>query len=193
MGMGNRIKRWVKRNPNRKRKVLCRQNGHTFYAIGDISAVVAVRYLAFLRLLEVHQLGVSDVDLKAFFKLINDAVAQQQWGNIPKYITTMEAYLDLYTDHSRVFEVANCFVLVDDEPADRFSEEHTVIKHQMYNSSDRVRFFFITYVQESLKNMDVSAQSMQLVDYLKGEQVQLVEKAFSKLITSNTLGKSKQA
>lgn len=181
-----------KRVRRRKFDVLTKYAGHTFYAIGDVSHVVAARYLAFIRLIEVHQLGVSEIDLHAFFDLINDAVDRREYHKIPQYTGVLSAYVDMYTSNNRIFEIANCFVLIDDEPADTFSDEHTMLKKRLFDDSETVRFFFIDYAVKLLRNTGHLSNDTNVADYLKSDAAQLAENQFLQLITNNTSAKSKQ-
>lgn len=159
---------------------------HHFYTFERIEVTVARRYLAYTRLVRMHELGVSREDLKAFTELIRAANNKGDRSTVGAACEALEAFTDLYTDNKRTFEIANCFVLIDDEPVERFSEAHTFLKHQLFEGSAEVRFFFVKSALEYLRKISELPPDLKLEDYLNSKEVRLTEKVFSRLITKSS-------
>lgn len=167
--------------------------GHHFYTFPKMEASAAKRYLAYIRFVREHELGVSTHDLNAFIEGILDACKKGDIGTIGTYCHTLRAFLDLYTDHKRLFEVSNCFVLIDDEPIKDLTGEHTLLKWQLFEASEEVRFFFIDTGLKYLSKVKDLPKDFDAANYLRSPEVQLAEKVFSNLTESSSLVKSKQS
>jgi hypothetical protein len=166
--------------------------GHTFYTFPRIEVAAAQRYLAYIRLVREHELGVSRSDLRAFIEMMKQAANKGDIARQGALLHSLEAYTELYTDNKRVFEVANCFLLVDDEPVDKFSDKHSLLKKQLFDTSEAVRFFFIKTAVSYIEKVVDSPQDFNAEDYLKSDEVKLTEKAFSRLMQSSSSGASKK-
>lgn len=160
--------------------------GHNFYTFRRIEETAARRYLAYIRLVRMHELGVSRDDLKKFTAGIRQANNRGDKSAVGALCEALEAYTDLYTDNQRIFEIANCFVLVDDEPVGKFSEIHSLLKKQLYDGSDQVRFFFIESALKYLRKISDLPDDLDLGAYLREGKVELTEKVFSRLITRDS-------
>lgn len=185
--------RWLSKLRGKKEEVTAREGlgylfsyaGHKFYTFTQIETTVARRYLAYTRLVRLHELGVSREDLKAFTERIRLANNKGDRSAIGALCEALEAYTDLYTDNKRTFEIANCFILIDDEPRDRFSEAHTELKKQLFDASENVRFFFIKTAFEYLRKIVELPQDFKPEDYLRTQKVELTEAIFSRLSMRN--------
>ena len=166
--------------------------GHSFFTFPRIEVAAAKRYLAYIRLVREHELGVSRSDLRAFIEMMKEAANRNDVARQGALLHSLEAFVELYTDNKRIFEVANCFLLVDDEPIKEFSDKHSKIKYDLFNSSESVRFFFIKTALSYIEKVVASPQDFNGADYLKSQEVELTEKAFSKLMQSSSSDTSKK-
>ena len=167
-------------------KYLFTQAGHDFYTFDKIEIASARRYLAFIRLTREHELGVSREDLETFLDLTIQANNQGNTSRVGALCHTLKAYTDLYTDNRRIFEVANCFVLVDDEPINDFSDSHSILKKAMFDASESVRFFFIKTSISYIKSITELPEDFKIEDYLKSQNVELTEQAWYKLTSRSS-------
>lgn len=113
-------------------------------------------------------------------------------GNIAEIsanITLMETLDSVTLINDQIFQVCNCYILLDDEPINDFSLKHTEIKKKLYDNSDVARFFFINFAIQYLKDIVNSSTNTNFVDYLKTPKVKIAESLISKLVSDPSSGK----
>jgi hypothetical protein len=79
-------------------------------------------------------------------------------------------------------EVVNCFILIDDEPLEKFSTSHTQTKLSLYDNNLQIRFFFINFAMDLLRNLVSLPEHIQPEEYLNSKAVKLKETAFWKVL-----------
>ena len=168
------------------------EGSHDFYRLPQFEMNAARRYLAYIRLVREHELGVSHSDLEIFCEQMNEHLNKGRIAQCGAMVAALQAYTELYTDNKRVYEIANCFILVDDEPIKDFSLDHSILKKTIFESSENARFFFIKSALGYLKAIIELPLDLELVDYLKSKQVSVSEKTFSASIGNNSSDTSKK-
>lgn len=161
--------------------------GHIFYTFQNLESIPAKRYLAFVNIFDETDMKVSHSDLDAMIDLAEKAFNEQRWADLGGLIAHLKAYRDLYTNNKNMFRLANCFILIDDEPVKDFSDPHTALKAKLYESDDEVKAFFLKHTLGILKYGMGLSTDLEVGDYLRGEVVKRTEAAFMTSIGKNGL------
>lgn len=159
-----------------------------------IEGASGVRYMNYLRLVEERETFKLNKDSrKVLIKEMKQAVNNNNVAAVSQFIGFMEVLDDLTYWDRELFEVANCFLLMEDEPLEEFSAEHTEIKRKMFDESQDIKVFFCQYAHEFLRHIAHLPKNTSVLDYLNQSRQALVNKMYSLLISSKIDKKSSTA
>ena len=163
--------------------------GHNLYEWEDVSMIPAGRYLALLYHAHDSDRTVSHDDLMKFVELSREAYNSGNLSKVGAMIETLAVHLDSYLPDKVNFKMANCLILVDDEPVDQMTKHHEKIKASIYDHPE-MRAFFLRTLFRHLEGFGLSQDSTKtLLDQLS-QDIQLKrdpnEEAFSRLIGEPT-------
>lgn len=178
------------RNRNIRRKYYSKGmevHGHTFYVVDDPLMMPVHRALSLHNLLNEFDMKVTHDDIQTCCEIAIKSFDEGKYSHAAWAMQTLLSYSNLYLNNKVMFRIADVLILVDDEPAEHFSQEHTSLKEKLFRSSDVVRGFFLSTTWSSLVSTGNTLKDFDAEAYLKTKRVKLAEQALISLIGSDTL------
>jgi hypothetical protein len=156
--------------------------GHDFYVVFNPSELTYTRYFAYVQAVQLSGFKLLKEDLDICLDLIDKSISEGNIARIAHITDAIRGYQNLYLSNDLMKEVVNCFILIDDEPLEKFSTSHTQTKLSLYDNNLQIRFFFINFAMDLLRNLVSLPEHIQPEEYLNSKAVKLKETAFWKVL-----------
>lgn len=158
--------------------------GAEWYRMATFGENTTERYLAYMNLLtQYEELRLKLSDLKHFTDKCIDLSNQNLHKEVHTHLTLLKSYIELENNNLIIFELCQCFILVNDEPFDKFSFEHTDLKRKLYKDSDQVKVFFCELYNILQNKPEAYANGLKIWEYIKSRMALVTETAFLQLIS----------
>jgi hypothetical protein len=119
--------------------------GHDFYVVFNPSELTYTRYFAYVQAVQLSGFKLLKEDLDICLDLIDKSISEGNIARIAHITDAIRGYQNLYLSNDLMKEVVNCFILIDDEPLEKFSTSHTQTKLSLYDNNLQIRFFFYQF------------------------------------------------
>jgi hypothetical protein len=184
MGLFNKIKQAAKLQHQisemKGTEVVGTFGGHTLRKFKSIEYLPASRYLAFLANSNEAELGVSNLDLKAFVKGMQDSINANELTKAAWYVETLKFYMETHAPERMLFKTGSVLLLLDDEKPEIIDEKAMENKALLFDTNDEFRAFFLQTLYRSLKAYGILQTGINEEDFLRVDRSP-VEKIFSTL------------
>lgn len=180
---------WKKKKPTRadKIKLAFEFRGRKFYVFKNFDSTLYDRFNNFIVCLAESDQAINSIDFKTMLDQIRDAVSKGDLTGINTICDYAEAYNYLNEKLKQVFKMADCLIILDDEPIECLSDKHTTIKARMFDEYKEVRAFFLGILSKANPIMGNLLKDTKEED-LNSKQKKEVERLFSsKVLQTNWL------
>ena len=160
--------------------------GHTFYYWESAAQMPTKRMLAFMQASYENSLRIAEADIDAFSRLMKEAINAGDLSRLGFLVETLTSYRSLYATEQSIFRAGNCCVLIDDEPADEFTQHHTNLKQRLVIEDGPIRDFFLSRTAALLYPDGGSRMFTAIRDYLTRAEVRMQEQIFSHLAAKSS-------
>lgn len=180
-----RIKNPFKKVPNNLEHVATLK-GYDFYTPKSlIEGTVSKRYYKFRHILESRELFKLNKESRDIaFDQMEKHIDLNQTAAVAQWIGLLRAMNDLTYWDKELFDVANCFLLLDGEPLEDFSEKHTKIKYKLFENDEDVKVFFCQFAHEYMRHIADLPANTSVLDYMNQRTQKLVNTIYGRLILS---------
>lgn len=165
-------------------------NGVHFRVIQDFGTTAYKRSIAFSYACKNLDYGLVKQDLIHGLEMILEANEGKKSNDIASLSNYMLTNLQGFTPSSVLFEVANCFVLLDGEDEKELSPEYSLKKKQLCERSEEIEIFFLTCALNILKAMNYLSKDIEIEDYSRVTPQRESEKLFLNAIPRKNYKKS---
>lgn len=175
------FKKRHKKNPALKKLNFDKHNFYTFN--GDIiEESFTKRYLKYIQVVESHELFKLDKGKRdTILTEIENCIDNGQISKISQWVGLLKSLDQLSFFEEEVFAVINCFLLLEGEPLDDFSMEHTKRKRELFDNDESVRVFFCAFAEQYMTAMATALENTSVYDYLKTQGPAITKKMYDHL------------
>lgn len=163
-------------------KFIGNMEGHNFYVVFNPSELTYTRYFTYVQAVQLSGFKLLKEHLDICLDLIDQSISEGNIARIAHITDAIRGYQNLYLSNDLMKEVVNCFILIDDEPLTEFSTSHTQTKLSLYDNNLQMRFFFINFAMDLLRNLVSLPEHIQPEEYLNSKAVKLKETAFWRVL-----------
>ena len=181
------LQNFFKRNQERKNLDIVKIIGkYKFYTPKQlIEGSISKRYYKFRQIIDARETMKLDKESRAIlYGEMEKAIDLNQIAALAQWIGLMKTLDSLTYWDEELFLVADCFLLVDDEPEHDFSEKHTAIKRKLFDQHEEVRLFFCQFAHEYLRHIADLPTNTNVLDYMEARQQKIVNRMYGRLILS---------
>lgn len=155
------------KGPKEKPIKIDKVHGHTFYMYTDPSKLPLQRMGAYIARVDEAGVGCS----RELFDVYQDKLDKfLEEGNYKDAQILNDQMRALRSDHSTIeiaLRIADCFILIDDEPWTEISESHTTKKKQLCKNHKDILDFFLTVSVPFVSSTRSLPEDLNLLEYLK--------------------------
>jgi hypothetical protein len=110
--------------------------------------------------------------------MILEANENRKSNDVAALANYMKSNLNEYTSTRVLWEIANCFILLDGENDKELSDKYSLKKKELCENSQAIEFFFLKVSIDILKAMSILSKDTKIEDYLKTDIGRKNEKVF---------------
>lgn len=141
------------------------------------------RYAHFVQVIRANEhIKLTREKREIIYTGIENAYDKGKFSEIMQYVSLMRQLDDATLCEHEIFEIANCFLLLEGEPLKEFSLEHTAKKKMLFET-DEGRFFFINFTVVQMKRLIDFPEGLKFEEYLKSPKAQVLNIMYSALVT----------
>ncbi len=165
-------------------------SGTHFRVISDFGTTAYKRSIAFSYACKNLDYGLVKQDLIHGLEMILEANQDKKSNDVAALSNYMLTNLQNFTPSSVLFEVSNCFVLLDGEDEKELNPELSLKKKQLCEQSEEIEVFFLTCALNILKAMNYLSKDIGIEDYSRVTPQRKSEKLFLNEIHRKSYKKS---
>lgn len=139
------------------------QDGTKFYIWKDFSHIPAIRSIAGERATRFATLKISEPLLKDAIKKCKEFLNRNKMADAIGVIMEIELRLNLYGEEETFLELANCYILLQDEDPIKITSYHSNKKKEIAANDTNVRAFFLNTAFSFIKKFSNFSEK----DFLK--------------------------
>lgn len=160
---------------------------HTIRRFNSIEFLPAKRYLAFLANSNEAELGISNMDLKAFVKGMQDSINKKEpdLTKVAWYVETIKFYLETHAPERMLFKTGAVLLLIDGEDPNEIDSESMQKKATLFDNDPNFRAFFLQILYRSLRDYGILQKGIEEEDFSRLDKSP-VERIFSTLTGKDT-------
>jgi hypothetical protein len=117
-------------------------------------------------------------DINIALDMILEANENRKSNDVAALANYMKSNLNEYTSTRVLWEIANCFILLDGENDKELSDKYSLKKKELCENSQAIEFFFLKVSIDILKAMSILSKDTKIEDYLKTDIGRKNEKVF---------------
>ena len=152
--------------------------GHRFRVIKDFSSTAYKRFISFQYATKNVDYGLLKSDINIALDMILEANENRKSNDVAALANYMKSNLNEYTSTRVLWEIANCFILLDGENDKELSDKYSLKKKELCENSEAIEFFFLKVSIDILKAMSILSKDTKIEDYLKTDIGRKNEKVF---------------
>lgn len=153
-------------------------DGVRFRVIKDFGLTAYKRSIAFSYSCKNIDYGLIKQDIIEGLNMILKANEERKSNDVASLSNYMLTNLQGFTPASVLFEVANCFILIDGENEKELNPEFTIKKKQLFDHSREIELFFLSIAINTLKAMSYLPEDSKIEDYSQNRISKGSEKLF---------------
>lgn len=162
--------------------------GHDFYRADQFGENTVERYQAYMALLQQYdKLGLRKEDMFAFVNACIQLSNENKHKDLHTYLHQLNAFLQLEYSNDMVFELTNCFLLIDDEPMTKMSLKHSDLKRKLYKENSEVQLFFCECYNILVNKPESFVSGFKIWEYIRGRTALITESVFFSAINRASL------
>lgn len=155
---------------------------HVIRRFNSIEFLPAKRYLAFLANSNEAELGISNMDLQAFVKGMQDSINKKEpeIAKISWYVETIKFYLETHAPERMLFKTGAVLLLLDDEKPNEMDGAAMEKKAVLFDNNPEFRAFFLQTLYRSLRDYGILQTGIEEGDFSRVDRSP-AERIFSTL------------
>ena len=152
--------------------------GHRFRVIKNFGSTAFKRVVAFNYASKNVDYGLLKGDINIALDMILEANENRKSNDVAALATYMKANLSEYTPTRVLWEVANCFILIDGESEKELNDKFSLKKKELCENSEEIEFFFLKLSTDILNLTGNLSKDIEIGDYSREGINRTNEKAF---------------
>lgn len=162
--------------------------GHEFYRIEKFGDNLVNRYQHFIiQMQSFEKYGIEKKELQDGLAMISQALVDNKPSLAAQYVSALSGYVSLNVNNDVVFNTANCFILIDDEPIGEITTKHTELKKKLFNENKSVFVFFCEVFKTFEANTKNSLTDISLVGYLESRLARVTQEIYLNAMKKGSL------
>lgn len=167
-------------------------DGYKFYTpINLIEGTIAKRYMKFRAIIENRDVFKLDYDSrKIVLAELKRAIDDNEIARASQWVGLLEVLNDETYWDEELFQVANCFLIMEGEPHNDFDEDFVKLKRRLFNENENIKLFFLQFGHEYLRHINDLPENSSILDYMNKKQQKIINLTYARLISQ---AKSKES
>lgn len=148
-------------------EIVGRYGEHTIRRFNSIEYLPTKRYLQFLSNSNEAELGISNLDLKAFVKGMQDSYKVGDHTKVGWYVETINFYLEAHAPERMLFRTGAVLLLIDNESPTEIDDVSMDLKAKLFDTDEDFRAFFLQTLYRCLRDYGILPTGTKEEDYLR--------------------------
>lgn len=144
-------------------------DGINFYTIkGDIlEDAYMKRYARYLRLIRAaDKFKIDDIKIDKIFADMEESLNAGNMARVMQLMVFLKSLHEQTAVNEQMFEVANCFLMLENEPPHEFNMEFVDKKRRLFETNPDIQDFFLSFAHEYIKHLIDTTKTMNYKDYM---------------------------